>query len=111
MIKDRDLTLDSVSKDGTCDREHDSNTPLESLDCASEVLLSGQEDEDEYEDEFEASFAEVVSNSTKENLGIKLQNYQSRRTIRTSFFLKMEIKYSLTRKRKQMERSSWKVKL
>ena len=55
----------SLSK--TCYKNPTLN-PSEQTECTGRTLLSGKEDDNEEEDEFEASFLEAISNSTKENL-------------------------------------------
>lgn len=67
--KDRDLKLSSPKKEGTCNADNVPNSPSESLEFTSETLSSRIENENEGEDEFEASFQEVVRNSVNEDLG------------------------------------------
>ena len=60
--------FNSERKGETCRREHHSSTPLESLESTNESVFSRKEDQCEDEDEFEASFPTVVSNTTKGNI-------------------------------------------
>ena len=66
--KDRDFQLSSPRKEGTCNADSVPNSPAESLEFTSGTLSSKIENQNEDEDEFEASFQEVVRNSVKEDL-------------------------------------------
>ena len=67
--KDRDLKLSSPKKEGNCNANYFPNSTTDSLEFTSETLLSRIENKNEDEDEFEASFQEVVRNSVNEDLG------------------------------------------
>ena len=64
--------FNSERKGETCCREQNSSTPLESLESTNESLFSRKEDQCEDEDEFEASFPTVVSNTTKGNIASEI---------------------------------------
>lgn len=70
--KDRDLNLSSARKEGTCEADYVSKSPSESLEFTSETLSSRIEHKSDDEDEFEASFQEVVLNSVNEDLESKI---------------------------------------
>ena len=67
--KDRDLKLSSPMKEGTCNADYFPNSPLKLPDFTSGTLSSQRDHKNDVEDEFEASFEEVVHNSVNEDLG------------------------------------------
>ena len=67
--EDRDLKLSSPEKEETCNADHVLNPPLESPDFTSRTLSSRTDHRNEDEDEFEASFQDVVRNFVNEDLG------------------------------------------
>ena len=80
--KDRDLKLSSPKKEGTSNAGYVPNSPSESLDFTSGNLSSQTDHKNEDEDEFEASFQEMIHNSVNEDLGrsiaeLTVQNEQN----------------------------------
>ncbi|KAL9966260.1 hypothetical protein ACROYT_G024308 [Oculina patagonica] len=69
--KDKDFTFNLASEGRSSSTKHVSNLPSTSLKSTGEPLLSKKEDkyEEDDDDEFEASFQDVVSNSANEDLG------------------------------------------
>ena len=66
--KDRDLKLSSPMKEVTCNADYVPNSPSESSDFTSGTLSLRTDHKNDDEDEFEASFEEVVHNSVNEDL-------------------------------------------
>ena len=76
----RDLKLSSPRKEETCSAVCVSNSPLKSLEIASETLSSKTDHKSDDEDEFEASFQEVVRNSVNEDLGSSAAEFTVQKT-------------------------------
>lgn len=76
----RDLKLSSPRREETCSADCVSNSPLKSLEIASETLSSKTDHKNDDEDEFEASFQEVVRNSVNKDLGSSAAEFTVQKT-------------------------------
>ena len=76
----RDLKLRSPRKEETCNADCVSNSPLKSREITSETLSSKTDHKNYDEDEFEASFQEVVRNSVSEDLGSSAAEFTVQKT-------------------------------